>query len=347
MSTLSWDLTWDRLPTRKDPRIPFFLILFTYVALGITVLGFNRSPGQIAVIVGTTCFLDMAFSLLFKRKLLFPLSAAITGMGLSILVNTAHGLWMPVIPAFFAIASKYLITVNGRHVYNPNLFGLLTAVVIGGGMISPAPAYQWGGYSAISIFVVTAAIVLFATKIRRNPLIISFLIFYTLNLAIRAYVTRNHVPWETIVLGTLTSPTFYLFTFFMITDPATSPKSWKGQVFMALFISAVDLALHKQEALSTLFKAGFIYYSLMYVYRLYEHIKSSDVTILQRFQVYVPRFVVICFVGVVGYQLYHFAYDRDMVVDPEFHFVEISAESLGIDSTPSDVMQQTDPRAVS
>ncbi|MDX1693697.1 MAG: FG-GAP-like repeat-containing protein [Ketobacteraceae bacterium] len=346
MTSATWSgVTWDRFPTWKDPRIPFFFILFTYVIAGITVLGFNRSPGQVAVIVGTTCLLDMAFSLAFRRRLLFPLSAAITGMGLSILVNTAHGLWLPVVPAFFAIASKYLLTVNGRHIYNPNLFGLLTAVIIGGGMISPSPAYQWGGYPAISIFVVTAAIVLFATKIKRNPLIISFLIFYTINLAIRGYVTRHHVPWETIVLGTLTSPTFYLFTFFMITDPATSPRSWKGQVFMAFFISAVDLALHKQEALSTLFKAGFLYYTLMFFYRVYETSDFSQGRIKERFFTFLPRFVAIGLTGVMGFQLYQFAHARDTNINPGFNFVEIPAESLGIDSTPGNVMEQTDPRA--
>lgn len=343
--SVSWkEITWDRLPTRGDPRIPFVLIMITYVALGITVLGFNRSPAQVAIIVGTTCALDMLFSLVFRRKVLFPLSAAITGLGLSILVNTAHGLWFPVVPAFLAIASKYLITVNGRHIYNPNLFGLFIAVMIGGGIISPSPAYQWGGYPAVSVFVVTAAIVLFATKINRTALILSFLGFYSLNLAIRAFIIQHHVPWETIVLGTLTSPSFYLFTFFMITDPATSPRSTKGQIFMAFFISAVDLMLHKYEALSTLFKAGFLFYTLMFFYRFYEHIRATGFSLPQRLKFYFPRLALISLMGVVGYYLYQVTHALSQVSNPGFKFVEISAESLNIDSRPSNVMEETDPR---
>ncbi len=38
----SWH--WDRTPSLSDPRLPVLGILILYVVLGITVLGFNRSP---------------------------------------------------------------------------------------------------------------------------------------------------------------------------------------------------------------------------------------------------------------------------------------------------------------
>lgn len=338
------NITWDRFPQRGDPRLPFFLIMVTYVVVGISVLGFNRSPAQVAIIVATTCGLDMLFSLFFRRKVVFPLSAAITGLGLSILANTAHGLWFPVVPAFLAIASKYLITVNGRHIYNPNLFGLFVAVMLGGGIISPSPAYQWGGYPAVSIFVVTAAIVLFATKIQRTALILSFLGFYAVNIAVRAFIIQHHVPWQTIVLGTITSPAFYLFTFFMITDPATSPSSRKGQIFMAGFIATVDLLLHKFEALSTLFKAGFLFYTLMFFYRFYYSVKAKGLQWLPRIRFYMPRLVVIACIGAGGYLFYQYMHAIGRVEHPGFTLVQLPADSLNIDSRPSTIMEETDPR---
>ena len=73
-------------------------------------------------------------------------------------------------------------------------------------------------------FILTAALSLFVFRVKRTALILSFLIFYGLNLAIRAYITRFHVPPETLFMGAISSPAFYLFTFFMITDPATSPR---------------------------------------------------------------------------------------------------------------------------
>ena len=64
-----------------------------YVALGICVLGFNRSPIQVALTVGAALIFDVALHRVFRGGPLFPLSAAITGLSLSILVNYAHGLW--------------------------------------------------------------------------------------------------------------------------------------------------------------------------------------------------------------------------------------------------------------
>src|SRR2546427_4604844 len=116
-------LVWDRKPSWSDPRVPFALILAAYVALGVTVLGFNRTLSQILLTVASACMMDMAFHYLFRgRRLLFPLSAVITGLSLAILMNYAHGLWLPLVPVFLAIASKYAITCNGRHIFNPSLF---------------------------------------------------------------------------------------------------------------------------------------------------------------------------------------------------------------------------------
>ncbi|MGH7552490.1 MAG: FG-GAP-like repeat-containing protein, partial [Longimicrobiales bacterium] len=255
-------LQWDRKPSWQDPRVPFVCILVCYVALGVTVLGFNRSPLQVLLTVAAACALDMALHFVLRgRRLLFPLSAAISGFGLAILVNFAHGPWLPLIPVFFAIASKYAITFRGRHVFNPTLFAVVVCLKLPGGVFSVAPAYQWGGSAAMAAFVVTAALALFVFRIGRNPLIISFLGFYFLELALRAWITRFHVPPETLFLGAVTSASFYLFTFFMITDPQTSPASTRGQVGMSAVIVLVDLILHRFESLSTLFFAGFVWFA--------------------------------------------------------------------------------------
>ncbi len=82
-------------PSAGDPRLKVLALLTTYLVLGITVLGFNRSPLQILIVVFATCALDVLLHRIIKREWLFPLSAAITGLSLAILVNYAHGLWLP------------------------------------------------------------------------------------------------------------------------------------------------------------------------------------------------------------------------------------------------------------
>ena len=243
---------------RRDPRVPFAIILTTYVVMGTLWLGFNRSPQQILTTIAAGCVLDMALHWwLRKRELLVPLSAYISALSIAILLNYAHDQWLLFLPIFLTIGSKYLFTFEGKHVFNPSLFGVAVTLLIAGHLISAAPAYQWGGTWAMSAFIVSAALALFVFRVGRGWLVGSFLVFYALQTALRAWIMRAHLPPEMLFLGTMTSPPFYLFTFFMITDPRTSPPTPKGQVLLALAITLVDLVLHKFQSVFTFFYAAF------------------------------------------------------------------------------------------
>jgi len=230
------------LPSWKDPRIPFAALLTVYAILGCTVLGFNRIPGQILLTIAVGCPLDMLLHwLFFRREWIVPLSAYISSISIALLLNYSHNHYLLFLPVFFCVASKYIFTFHGQHVFNPSLFGVVAALLLGGGLFSSAPAYQWGGNIAMAAFLVTAALALFVFKVGRTPLILSFLVFYALATLLRAYLIRWHVPAEVLILGALTSPRFYLFTFYMMTDPKTSPSGTRAQVLRALVVVIVDL----------------------------------------------------------------------------------------------------------
>lgn len=333
---------WLRKPTWDDPRLKVLALQTIFVLLGMTLWGFNRSPLQVCFIVFVCVSLDVFFHYWLRaRSWLFPLSAAITGMGLSILTNFSHGLWLAALPPFFAIASKYLCTVNGRHVYNPGLFGVVMALFLSQGMITPAPAYQWGGSGVTAFFVATAALMLFALNIRRSVLIASFLLFYALQLALRAWILRHHIPPETLFMGAFSSPAFYLFTFFMITDPATSPNSRGGQVGMAAFIVVVDLLLHRYQQFSTLFYAGFLYFTLRWGWLL---VRQWRTPWLQALALQAQAWLLVLAVGVMGLGAYRLAYAHGQRIDAGFSLVPIDAAHSNLTGSQGDIWQRTDPR---
>jgi hypothetical protein len=247
----------DGLPRKSDPRPWFALLLGGYVLCGLAFLGFGRTPGQAALVVVTAVVADYLLNRLFRKRGGFPWSGLITGCGLCLLLDYGSSPWLPLLPPLLAIGSKHLFTVNGRHVYNPALFGLIASMALGGGLVSPAPAYQWGGTWAIAMFLAGLALVVFMRQIGRGWLVGSFLVFYMLQTAFRAWVMRHHVPPEAIWLGTLTAPAFFLFTFYMLTDPATSPPGKKAQIAVAAAITVVDLAFHFRQSYYTLFYAAF------------------------------------------------------------------------------------------
>src|SRR5712691_6581345 len=247
------------IPKKGDPRIPFACILTAYAVLGCTTLGFNRTPVQILLTVAAGCLLDMGLHWLFcNRERMIPLSAFISMVSIGLLLNYAHNYYLLFLPVFFTVISKYVLTFRGRHVFNPSLFGLVCALILGRGLYSSAPAYQWGGSWALVAYMITAACALFLFLIGRTSLILSFLGFYGLQTLLRAYILRDHLPMETLILGTLTSARFYLFTFYMMTDPRTSPPGKWQQIGWSLAVVIVDLWFHTIESLSTLFYALFV-----------------------------------------------------------------------------------------
>lgn len=242
----------------KDPRIPVAAILLTYLVLGLTVLGFNRSPLQAITTTITCCLLEVLLTYLFKKKWIFPLSAMITSFSLSFLLNFSHDFLLLFIPIFFAIGSKYIFQLNGKHFFNPAMMGVSLSLLFTEELVTAAPAYQWNGIATMSLFVITLGLIFVIPKIGRTWLVLSFLFFFTIQTALRAWIMKHHLPFETLFLGTLSSPSFYIFTFFMITDPATSPKDKKDQILVGFLLATVDLLLHLKQSYYTFFYAALI-----------------------------------------------------------------------------------------
>src|SRR5262245_52367609 len=97
-------------PARSDPRWPFAALLTLYAVLGFSFLGFNRTPLQMAMVVGGACGLDLLLTRWLRGRCLFPLSAYITGCSLALLLNYAHSSWVLLWPVLLAIVSKHAIT---------------------------------------------------------------------------------------------------------------------------------------------------------------------------------------------------------------------------------------------
>lgn len=332
-----------RLPSRRDPRWVFAGLLLTYAVAGCTVLGFNRDPWQMALTVLTCMLLDVALAWWLRGEKLVPLSAAITGLGLSLLVNYPHDLLLLFFPAFFAIASKHVITCGGRHVFNPGLFGVIAALTLGGGRFATAPPYQWGEHAWLAgVFLALAAVAGFATRIRRTPLILSFLASFAVFTCLRAWLMRWHLPPETLIAGTLTSPAFFLFAFYMITDPKTSPESTAGQIVWGIAVAFIDFALHFKSSLATLFWALFFVTAVRWAAWHLRNLHRNGWRSLAPGKGWLRGTLTILCLGAVGAGLYsQVLHPAVLAPQPEFVFEE---EAAGIESELGEVLTQVDPR---
>ncbi len=339
-----------RWPPFYDPRWAIAFLLGTYTVLGCVFLGFSRSPLQISLGLVFGMALDAVLSGLIRGEKSFPLSAVITCLSLAILLNYSLGYYFLWTPIFMAIASKYLLTLNGKHIFNPSLFGICFSLWICNEFVSLAPTYQWYGSVQTAftmlIFVVTGAVLLFLFRIERHWLVISFLIFYTLQTALRSYILRYHIPAGTLFVGTLTSPAFYLFTFYMITDPKTSPPTKRGQILTGMSIALFDLYYHTKFSIFTFFYAGMTVALTRALMGYFQNIKNQGILYLRHgFKPWMTRLVLIGILAVPMAVLFHLGMPRTHLVPiKNFRLESIPSEYSGIGARNGHIIEQSDPR---
>ncbi len=332
-----------------DSRYVVPCILLTYNILGILVMGFNRSFAQIALTISIGILLHVFYDLIFNKKFYFPISAVTSSLGLCILVNYGHSLLFPVVPIFFAISSKFFFNFKGRHTYNPAMMGVALSLFLASDFISSAPAYQWNGMGSMAIVIVMSALLFFMPKINRTWLVGSFLAVFTLQILLRSILIKHYLPFNTLFFGTITSPSFFLFTFFMITDPMTSPPGKNQQIVVGVSLALLDLMFHLFSSYHTFFYAAFTLGSI----RLsWFHFKEARLIGFKQYFIsrfyqsgYYIRFLTILTLGFGGYFSYQLlAKDKLDRPDIGFTFELQKVEKTGMDFKKGELLDLVDPR---
>lgn len=254
-----WGPVIDRqnwiIPEGKDPRWLIALFLALYVGLGHTLLSFSRSPGEILIGLSTCMALDMLYTYVLSRRFLFPLSAIISGLGLAILFTAPGADWLMFITAWLTITSKYFVTYRRRHIFNPTNFSMVLILLMSGGNAAVAPSYQWGGYWQVTVSVLALGLIL-VYRAERLPMVFSFWLVFALSAMLRAKMT--HMPVGITLGAAASGGAFMLFSFFMITDPKTSPSDRKGMMLYGAGVGFVDLLFQLQTAVFSFFYALFV-----------------------------------------------------------------------------------------
>jgi hypothetical protein len=218
------------------------------------------------IAVVACCGLDMLYTWVSSRKLLLPLSGLISALGLIILFTAPGNGWLMLLTSWICITSKYLVTWRGRHIYNPTNIALVAMLLLSGGEAAVAPAYQWGGrYEVVALVFVLGLIVM--QRVRKLPLVLSFATVFVLGALVRAHLT--HMPAEITIWAQVSGGAFWLFIFFMITDPKTSPASAKGQIAFGVGLALVDIWFQLAFAVFSLFYALFLVSSLRALYYIW------------------------------------------------------------------------------
>lgn len=237
-----------------------FAIAITILnVIGRAFLGFEQSWGQLLIAIATAYTMEIGLELVLawsQRRapqflgglgnlVDFLLSAHIAACAVSMLLYGNDRLLPFMFATATAIGSKSIFRVTvgrgSRHFFNPSNFGI-TVTLLAFPWVGIAPPYHftenlsgWGDWALPAIIILSGSF-LNARFTKRLPLISAWLLTFLAQSLIRSVVFDLAILPG---LAPMTGMAFILFTFYMVTDPATTPQSLRGQI---LFGAGVAIA---------------------------------------------------------------------------------------------------------
>lgn len=244
--------------SRRLAGLRRFAIAITFLnLLGHTVFGFEQSWAQPLIALVTAYSVELLLETIdakinrqqprfignFGKFIDFLLPAHITALAVAMLLYANERLLPIVFATAVAIASKAIFRLPGgkRHFFNPSNFGIAVTLLLFP-WVGIAPPYQftenlsdWADWILPGLIVCTGTF-LNARFTGKLPMIAAWLGGFVLQAVLRSYL------FDTPVLAALlpmTGVAFVLFTFYMVTDPGTTPSKPLEQVFFGAAVAAV------------------------------------------------------------------------------------------------------------
>ncbi len=217
-----------------DPRLYQIGTLALLLVFGMGWLDFDISPLRAALILASALATQKACDRLSRSSAPFAStsrSALISALSLCLLVRSNSDA-LACLAAVIAIASKFLIKVRGKHVFNPT-DGAIVALLLLTKQVWVSPG-QWGA-AAFFAFLMACAGSLVVTRAARADVSLAFIATFSV-----LVVGRSLYLGEPLALPfhRLESGAFLLFSFFMISDPKTTPDARVARILFAALVAA-------------------------------------------------------------------------------------------------------------
>ncbi len=229
---------------RLDPR--FFQVIFQaiFLSYGIFFLHWKAEWIHYCISIGGCLLFQYAADSIKAKRFLRPgefnhwgFSVLISAMSLCLLLKVNFW-YISLLAAFITVASKYIFRFNHKHIFNPSAIGIVGAIYFtNNAWLSPG---QWGSNTVILFGAITLGTIV-VTRVQKLDVSLAFLITYI-----------GLMYWRQVyVLGwpidhfmhSVSTGSLLLFTFFMISDPRTSPNHPVARIIWAVTIAAVAFYL--------------------------------------------------------------------------------------------------------
>jgi len=234
----SWK-RWLSFENRFVPPVFITVILL----VGHFSFGILESYQRTLLAIATSIVAELVLGRIFIHQWPHLASAYISGISVGILVRSP-AFWPYILCSLLAITSKYVLRVNGRHIWNPSNFGICAMLFLASDSVATL-SIQWGNnlWAMLVIWLLGSAII---WRLRRFHICAVYVVSFFALSFLRSWITGD--PWLSEI-SPITGPEYQLFIFFMITDPKTTVKSKLGQCVVAFSVAAVEMFFRLDQSI--------------------------------------------------------------------------------------------------
>jgi Na+-translocating ferredoxin:NAD+ oxidoreductase RnfD subunit len=233
---------WTPTSSHLNPYVPPAFITLILV-IGHLSFGILESYQKTMLAIVTSIICELLLGRLLLKRWPNLASAYITGISVGILLR-APGYWPYIVCALLSITSKYVLRVNGRHIFNPSNFGICAMLFLASDAVATL-SIQWGNnLAAMAVIWVLGSLIIW--RARRFHICATYVASFLLLSLVRAWITGD--PWLSEV-SPITGPEYQLFIFFMITDPKTTVKSKLGQFAVAFSVAVAEMFFRLDQSI--------------------------------------------------------------------------------------------------
>ena len=227
---------WKRHLSLENRFVPPLFITVILLA-GQLSYGILESYSRTALAIAVSISAELLLGRIFLKRWPNVASAYISGISVGILLRSP-AFWPYALCSALAITSKYAVRVKGRHIWNPSNFGICVMLFLASQAVATL-SIQWGNnlYAMLVIWTLGSVIV---WRLRRFHICFVYVVSFLLLALLRSAITGD--PWQAEI-APITGPEYQLFIFFMITDPKTTVRSWRGQCIVAFLVAAAEMFL--------------------------------------------------------------------------------------------------------
>lgn len=229
----------------------YYLVLILCAAMLFGAVGWlSYSPYAIAIsaslFVGICYAANYAFAKIYKAPTNGE-SSILTGLILALIVTPAAApkdLTFVAAAAGLAIASKYLLAIHNKHIFNPAAIAVVLTA------FGPQESASWWVGTTVLAPLVILGGLLIVRKIRRMPMVAAFIVAALGSTGIFALISQKNALL--MLQNTLLHSSLFFLAFVMLTEPWTSPATrTKRYIYAALVGVLFAPTLHIGTIFST------------------------------------------------------------------------------------------------